>query len=416
MNKPNTPPKLTIKQKQAFYALNNPKFTRYLFDGSARSGKTLVTVLWLLNQMATIPNLRVACLRKHRNHARASLLDATIKPLLLGRPEFKIIENLMHVRHSNGSLMIIDGLDTDKRAEKILGNEFGHIFINEATQVGYDATKLAISRLSQQVQGLGTRKLILDCNPKSQMHWLYRWGVEHIDPDSNYPTGDADTWYRQNWVITDNPNLPKDTVESLKNLSGIERKRLYDGIWCSSDGLVYPEFNINRHIKHRIIPEESHYILSIDCGFSPDPMVISLFAIIEDGLHLQELYYKVGKDMSKSLGEQCAKYIGLNPTVVIDPSASSALVEMQSKGFTVKPANNRLLEGTKAVRDLFASNRITFSPEYQEIIIEELAQYEVNPKTDKPMQGTPDHFLDTLRYATMALQDIVGVSSNFYIF
>jgi hypothetical protein len=65
---------------------------------------------------------------------------------------------------------VIGGLDDAERTEKILGNEYITVFLNEATQLSWETVQMAMTRLAQRCPDAKGRfavpKLILDCNPR----------------------------------------------------------------------------------------------------------------------------------------------------------------------------------------------------------------------------------------------------------
>lgn len=402
---------LTSKQSDLYYTLDDVNNKRILVDGGARSGKTITIMLWILSQMQKYAGIRILALRKHRNHIKTTLLDGTIKDLLRNRTDFKINEVEMTVTHSNGSTLRLDGVDDKERVDKILGSEYAIIFINEASQVEYQALKIIISRLAQNVEGLEKRTLVLDTNPKSTLHWIYQLCVNNVHPDTHQPS--KDVWIRRSFIPQDNPFLPKDTIESLQNLSGTERKRLYEGVWASAEGLVFPNFSTN-HIIHKDVTNAQAYIVGVDCGMN-DPNVLSLFAVIDNSIHLNELYYKPGKDMSMSISDAMQKWQHLKPSIAVDPSASPAIIELRSKGYSAFAANNKVREGIISVNDLINTNRLTVEPSVSQLLVEEIQQYELDQNTDLPNNSTPHHILDSLRYATMAYMDSIGKLGKIFV-
>lgn len=237
------PPTLTQKQSDAWHLiLNAPDKRRILFDGGGRSTKTFLICAWLIGQCGTIPGIRILIVRKYRNAAEKSLFRDTLPKLLQGNRAFKVNESDMVIRHRGGGELWIDGLDNNERVQNVLGREYAHIFYNEATQAEWSTIQLLASRLSQNVPGLDTRKLILDCNPKNQRHWLYKAGVMHVDPDTGAPLSDAAVWARMHWTPYDNPHLPPDALATYEAMTGVMRRRMLDGEWCEQDGAVYPEF------------------------------------------------------------------------------------------------------------------------------------------------------------------------------
>ena len=53
----------------------------------------------------------------------------------------------------NGSEIWLGGLDNKDRAEKIFGQEYAIIFLNEATQIGIKTVGKIHTRLAQSIEG-----------------------------------------------------------------------------------------------------------------------------------------------------------------------------------------------------------------------------------------------------------------------
>ena len=175
--------KLFEKQKTAWRLLENPQYRRILFDGGARSGKTDLILVWLIKEAMLRPGARILLARYRLDHARTTLWNLSLKKILPpGTPGVHYHESALEARFANGSIIRVGGLDDADRVDKILGDEYLHIFINEATQVSWDTVTKVMTRLSQHLPG-AVRKLMLDCNPKGPQHWLHKVGVQHILPD-----------------------------------------------------------------------------------------------------------------------------------------------------------------------------------------------------------------------------------------
>jgi hypothetical protein len=311
--------------------------------------------------------------------------------------------------------MVIGGLDDEKAMDKVLGDEFAHILIDEASQTTWAAYQTCVTRLAQKIPGEGSQKhsLILTLNPTTPFHWTHVAGIKGLDPESLRPLKGHYRWYVQHWVPTDNPYLSEDTIESLEGLTGVQRKRFFEGEYASSQGLVYPEFQLDSHAQAKAWTKAKRYIVGLDSGFSPDPMVLALLAVMDTpngvGMHLCGLFKAAGKDMSCSIGDAMEQWRQYDPRVVCDPSAGPAIVELRARGWKADPGVNRLQPGIAALRDLIATGRFTVEPSLASQLAEEICQYELNPRTDLPMGGTPDHILDAIRYAAI---DLIGSSGQ----
>jgi predicted phage terminase large subunit-like protein len=235
--------KLSQKQTQAWLnLLNNPEKRRLLFDGGARSGKTDVILAWLFNQAATYSGARILLARKYLSHA-ISTTWVSIKKLLRDVDGWEGSESDHSILLDNGSVMRCGGLDDKERVDKILGDEYLHIFVNEATQTNYETITTIMTRLAQNLKDDkgrdAVRKLILDCNPKGKAHWLHKWCIDLTDPISEEPIQKPEIWGRMHWTPYDNPYLPADFIETLEALPGVVRRRMLDGEWCGDDGGLF---------------------------------------------------------------------------------------------------------------------------------------------------------------------------------
>ena len=396
---------LTRKQHEGMVLLNGPA-RRILFDGGARSGKTELLLCWIFSQANLYPGLKVLCARKYLAHAKASIWESSLKHIAGGTGcEWADHE----LRCPNGSVIYVDGLDDEDRTEKILGRGYGIIHLNECTALSFSTVQLALTRLSQNYGGV--QKLLMDCNPKSPSHWVHRWAIEHVvpeGPDSGKPLKDAACFARLNWTPYDNlENLSSSYLETLEAMSGVARKRMLEGIWVKGEGLVYPDFDEARHVREVDCSNARQWIVAIDTGYR-DPTVISLWAVL-DGvaglrLHLKELRYSEGSLLTSSIGDAMEQYRPLSPLVVVDPSSSGTLIELGARGHNVHPAMNKLVPGMAILGDLMRSDRFSISPSCKEVPLRELYALELDPMTDLPASGQPDHFCDCARYAAVAME------------
>ena len=198
--------KFNEKQKKAWALLTDPAVTRILFDGGSRSGKTALITEYLVRRALRYPGSRQLAARRCRSHAKDSLWEDTLTRYLAKHiPSncYQKNESNLTIHFKNGSSIMVGGLDDAERTEKILGNEFITVFLNEATQLSYMTMQMAITRLAQNCRDHKGRqappKLILDCNPRGPRHWLHFVGVRHVDPETEAPLADSKKWGRMNF-------------------------------------------------------------------------------------------------------------------------------------------------------------------------------------------------------------------------
>lgn len=409
---------LTDKQKVAWALLEDPRYRRYLFDGGARSGKTDGTIAWLVYQAVRFPGARILIARRHLDHARTTIWNLTLKKLLpSGCNGVRYVEQPLEARFPNGSVIRIGGLDDAERVDKILGDEYLHVFINEATQISWDTVTKVLTRLSQNIPG-AVRKLIMDCNPKGPRHWLHQVGVQHIIPGNDLrecrPLPDAEVWARLSWTPYDNPYLPADTIRTLEALPGIQRRRMLLGEWCNNEGAVYDMFDESVHTFSEL-PEYADSwprFRAIDFGFT-NPFCCLWGAVDSDGrLWIYRELYR-----SKSLVEDLAKEItsferGTWFRTVADPENAEGRDILERSGVSNLPAQKDVATGIQAVQQRFAiagdgKPRLFISTACVNTINELYEYCWGDPKDGRNAKEEPvkanDHAMDALRYMVMAV-------------
>ena len=402
------------KQSLAWHEdLENPAFRRVLYDGGARSGKTVLIIAWLCKECEKYPGCRVLIARKNRNAAENSIWKDTLAWILRGRLGWRQQIANMEYLHVNGSVIRVDGLDDQDRVDKILGTEYDHVFFNEATQLSWATVQTVLSRLAHAA--VPVRKAIFDCNPKNRRHWLHRAGIEHVIPDSEPPTPlpDAAAWTRRHWTPYDNPFLPADAMMTLEGLSGIQRRRLLNGEWCDNEGAVYDEFDEEIHVWRGDMPPgfaDWQKVRMIDFGYT-NPFVCLWGALDGDGrLWIYKERY-VAKMTVRAHAEEIKKEPGPFEWTVADHDAEDRATLIES-GINTIAAIKEVERGIKMVKERLkiqgdGKPRLFVHESCKETIGEFFDYSWGPPAADKNAKEEPvkdrDHALDSLRYGIMQI-------------
>jgi len=220
----------TKKQQEAIDLLSSdPKYT--LLYGGSRSGKSFIIIYAIIHRALKEPGSRHLIVRFAFNHAKQSLWHDTIPKVM--KLCFNGVPSTWNksdwfIEFTNGSQIWLGGLDDKDRTEKVLGNEYASIFINEASQVSYASYAILLTRLAQKTAL--TNRIYCDCNPPSTQHWTYKLFIQHVNPDSNEPL-DGKYYSHMRMNPDDNlENLPEDYIESVLNtLSHRQQKRFRFG-------------------------------------------------------------------------------------------------------------------------------------------------------------------------------------------
>jgi phage terminase large subunit len=212
-----------------------------LFDGGSRAGKTFCILMFFIFMCLKFDYIRFLAARLNFNHVVSSIWLQDFPKIL---PNFK---GLYHQDHSHHILSFplrkseiwLGGLDTHERTEKVFGQEYAGIFLNEAVQLSPSTIDKVETRLAQKIKGF-RNIMIYDCNPRHPEHHLYQ--KFYINKKSNQ--------YQLSWTPYDNlENLPDDYINRLKSKDKQHRDRFEKGLWTSIPGAVYENIKAENIIE-----------------------------------------------------------------------------------------------------------------------------------------------------------------------
>lgn len=224
-------------QARARSELLTQGFRYCLIYGGSRSGKTFEIVGTILERALYAPGSRHLVIRQEAASAKRAVVKGTIPEVIKIRwPGLDAKWNELYgfFKLPNGSEIWVGGLNDAKAMEKILGNEYATIYINEASEVAYEGFTLLRTRLAQTVKtiddGQLSQRFYVDLNPTVRQHWTYRAWVDKVEPIEQTPHADPTQW----GSITLNPmdnaaNLSQEYLQDLRNLPNRARKRFYEG-------------------------------------------------------------------------------------------------------------------------------------------------------------------------------------------
>lgn len=237
----------------------------FVLSGPAETGKSWATI-WLLDSLCRQnPNEHYVMARKTLASIWGTCL-ITYKTILDYRhkmgdpmPEAYGGEKPEFYTYPNGTRLWIGGMDN---ASKILSGERAGFYANQLEEFELNDWETVLTR----VTGRGTKveKPIAfgDCNPGAEDHWimkrpeLTKFYSKHVDNPSLYNEDGTQTPQGERSIAT------------LKSLTGIRRKRLYEGLWVGSEGLFFEELDEDLHlIKPFPIPKDAPIWASLDHGF-----------------------------------------------------------------------------------------------------------------------------------------------------
>jgi phage terminase large subunit-like protein len=262
--------KLNDGQIPADALFANPALRHICLVGGSRSGKTFFIVRAIMTRALKAEGSRHAILRFRANAARQSIWNATLPEVnRICFPEHRFTEHRQDGfwEGPNKSQIWIGGLDDKERVEKILGNEYVTIFLNECSQIGYPAVLMVRTRLAQVVPGL-MQRMYYDLNPVGKLHWSNELFGNRRDPVSKKPLVNPDQYGRLFLNPEQNrANLSKEYLDELRNEANERhRKRFYEGVYVDEvAGALWTYEGIEKvRCTEDDLPELSQTVVIVD--------------------------------------------------------------------------------------------------------------------------------------------------------
>jgi len=276
---------LTHKQREAIDLISSDAMHILLYGGS-RSTKTFTLVRSIVIRALFVPNSRHLIARFRFNSVKKSvMLDTFPKVMDLCWPDVRLKANNIDFYYTfpNGSEIWFGGLDDKERAEKILGNEYATILLNECSQISYNNRLLLITRLAQNCPYLSEGetkylrlKMFYDENPPNKGHWSHKLFLDKKDPVSKLVLRDPENYACLKMNPADNKeNLPKEYLSALDDLPKRQRDRFFLGMFADeTDNALWSEKILNNN-RVDAVPDDVtiiRVVVAVDpSGASDDP-------------------------------------------------------------------------------------------------------------------------------------------------
>ena len=321
-----------------------------------------------------------------------------------GAPEYGIIDHIT-VRNAFGGLSKIGFKSCDQGREKFQGTSLDFVWFDEEPPFDvYEECRMRVFDRRGYIFGTMT--------PLKGLTWVY--GEIELNE-----RGDPEVWCsHMEWK--DNPYLAEEEVENMTSfMSEEEQQSRRFGRFHTGQGLVYPEFDPERHVIEPFsVPSDWQCAVSIDPGLR-NPTSCHFYAVDYDGrIYVVGEHYEKGKDidwhaerilaLADSLGWRRDSSGRLR--ALIDSAASQRTLAAEKsvaelfaeRGISVNTRVNKdLYSGIQRVKSLFCKDPpAIFIFKNCVNLIRELKGYwwgegDVPRKID-------DHALDELRYFVMS--------------
>jgi PBSX family phage terminase large subunit len=370
-------------------------FTDYdclIADGAIRSGKTVFMILSFIDDaMRRYNNQRFGICGK--------TVDSTVKNIIM--PYLSLTYSRKYNirwRRVDKTMTVSDG--ENENVFEIFGgkDEASFMLIQGRTLAGVLFDEVALQPRSFVEQACARcsvdgSKMWFNCNPESPQHWFYKEWICDLKRHNAI---------RLRFQLEDNPSLSEKIIERYKNqYTGVFYNRYIRGEWCIAEGLVY-EFGEDNIVDD--IPVGGEYYISIDYG-TQNPFSAGLWCVLGDkAVRIKEYYYNGrAKGVQRTDEEYCddieelAKGYEIRK-VVVDPSASSFIASLRKRGFSIRKANNDVLDGIRKTAVYLKDGNVKIHRSCVDSIAE-FGLYRWNDKaTNDTVVKENDHAMDDIRY------------------
>jgi predicted phage terminase large subunit-like protein len=250
-----------------------------LLYGGSRSGKTFLTCWAIITRALRAPNSKHLIVRQEASSARSAIMRGNLATLsVVIRTCFPGLtytnnEVFGYLTLYNGAEIWVGGISDPKAMEKLLGNEYVSIFVNEASEVRWAAFTLLRSRLAQVVLDndgdVLPQKFYCDLNPTTRQHWTYKVWQDLIDPEDESKLNPDQFGFEIVNPYDNLANLSGDYIADLEALPARARKRFLSGEYIEDvEDALWRRKMIH---KTQNVPDLQRIVVAVDPAITNTP-------------------------------------------------------------------------------------------------------------------------------------------------
>ena len=314
--------KLSKKQKLFLDICDNQQFVDILLGGGAGGGKSITVCLWIVIQCRNYPGIRIGLGRKEISRLKQTTLITLLREvhpkLGITEKEYTYNDRKNTVDYINGSSILLVDLapePSDPNFDKFGSLNLTHVVIEEIGEIAKKARDVFVSRKNRYLNteyGI-VGKSVATCNPsqnfvKTEYYNPYKalggGGYQKWEYGKVFINGEEKVAYRAflRSLVTDNPFIDQNYIESLRHLPDAERKRLLEGNWDfeDTDKIVFKPLMLERALTDKV--EIGARYIGVDIADTgSDKTVMSL---VENNVLIEQKTVTV--DKAEAIGEQIA--------------------------------------------------------------------------------------------------------------
>ena len=390
----------TPKQIEILKRTNTSDFFILGLHGAKRTGKTVINNDIFLRELRRVRKIADKLKIKEPMYILAGVSSKTIQNNVLQEIYNRYQLDIKFDKHNSFTLFGVKVVQAFTGTIAGLGGIRGMTafgaYINEASLANETVFKEIISRCS----GDGAR-IVFDTNPDNPEHWLKK---DYIDSKS-------ENIISYHFELDDNTFLSERYIKNIKEStpSGMFYDRDIKGLWVTGEGVVYSDFDGNKHFINDIsgIDFET-YIAGVDWGYSHYGSIVVFgidkdnkwYLIEEHATQFKEIDYWV--NIALGIKE---RYGNIN--FYCDSARPEHVERFRRERIRAINADKSILSGIEEVARLIKLNRFfVLSPKVKQFK-KEIYNYIWDEKTGNPVKENDD-VMDAMRYAVYSHMRLKG--------
>lgn len=381
----------TPKQIEILKRTNTEDFFILGLHGAKRTGKTVINNDIFLRELIRVRKIADKLKIKEPMYILAGVSSKTIQNNVLQEIYNRYQLDIKFDKHNSFTLFGVKVVQAFTGTIGGLGGIRGMTafgaYVNEASLANEKVFKEIISRCS----GDGAR-IVFDTNPDNPEHWLKK---EYIDSKS-------DNIISYHFELDDNTFLSPRYIQNIKEStpSGMFYDRDIRGLWVTGEGVVYSDFDSNKHFINDVSDVEFEtYIAGVDWGYSHFGSIV-VFGIDKlNNWYLLEEHAKQFKEIDYWADVALdikARYGNIN--FYCDSARPEHVERFRRERIRAINADKSVLSGIEEVARLIKLGRFFVVSDKVKVFKKEIYNYVWDEKTGNPVKENDD-VMDSMRYA-----------------
>ena len=381
----------TPKQIEILKRTNTEDFFILGLHGAKRTGKTVINNDIFLRELIRVRKIADNLKIKEPMYILAGVSSKTIQNNVLQEIYNRYQLDIKFDKHNSFTLFGVKVVQAFTGTIGGLGGIRGMTafgaYVNEASLANEKVFKEIISRCS----GDGAR-IVFDTNPDNPEHWLKK---EYIDSKS-------ENIISYHFELDDNTFLSPRYIQNIKEStpSGMFYDRDIRGLWVTGEGVVYSDFDSNKHFINDVDNVEFEtYIAGVDWGYSHFGSIV-VFGIDKlNNWYLLEEHAKQFKEIDYWADVALdikARYGNIN--FYCDSARPEHVERFRRERIRAINADKSVLSGIEEVARLIKLGRFFVASDKVKVFKKEIYNYVWDEKTGNPVKENDD-VMDSMRYA-----------------